>query len=85
MKDKRDDIKLWAKIYNDTFPVKESVEVEDKDIKEHMVLSLETPGGSTIITLDGEWDTNAWFVDLLKDALDNDPQRRDVGVYVYTN
>jgi len=82
MKDRRDDIKLWAKIYNDTFPVNESVDVEENDIQEHMVLSIETPGGFTTCTLDGEWDTNAWFIDLLKNAIDNNPDYKTVGVYI---
>ncbi len=79
---KDDDIKLWAEIYKDTFALNESIDVSDADIKDHVTLSLETPGGYTDITFDGEAGTNLWIVDIIKSVIQKNHDRSMIHFYV---
>ena len=74
---KNTDIEKYAKIYRDTF-LTEKVEVKDWEVEEEMTLQVETPGGDTTITFEGDLDTNIWVLDILKQYINNNSNYRSV-------
>jgi hypothetical protein len=67
---KNTDIEKYAKIYRDTF-LTEKVEVKDWEVEEEMTLQVETPGGDTTITFEGELNTIRWILDILRQHINN--------------
>jgi hypothetical protein len=47
-----------------------------------MTLQVETPSGDTVITFEGERDTNRWILDILKQYINNNSNYR-AGCHIY--
>lgn len=75
-KDINEDIELGPEtmtLETDIQNIEESVDsrIRDEHIGEKTCLVLETPGGDSTITLNGDYETNLLIIDLLEEALDD--------------
>jgi uncharacterized OB-fold protein len=54
----------------------------DWEVEEEMTLQVETPGGDTVITFEGERDTNRWILDIIRQYINNNSNYRS-GCHIY--